>query len=819
MKASTLLFLGLLLVSGLSAQSLRPADRIDDHRSRGGDFEIATPLAPLNQRGIRVDEMEELGTDYRVAGLRPGEVDRILRTAPASLSLSVPTAEFGEITLQLLRTDILADDFRVIESHTGEVAEVHTGLHYRGVVKERAAQSLVALSFFPGEMMGLISGLNGNYVLGALRGDGFTAGEHIIYRDAELLFRSGFSCDMPDDGYVYSREELEFSGGPGRGLNDCVRIYLEADNDIYQDKGSTAATTSYVTGIFNQMATLYANEQINTELSELKVWSSASPYSSTSSSGMLSDFQASVGNFNGDLAGLFSYQASGGIAAGFAGLCNSNPDNSMCFSSIQSTYSTVPAYSWTVDVVTHEFGHLFGSRHTHACVWNGNGTAIDGCYNTEGGCARPGYPSAGGTIMSYCHLQSVGKDLALGFGPQPGDVIRNSVTNAGCLSACGSGGGGGGGGSSCTDNELTLTIVLDNYPEETSWEVRDGAGTAVASGGTYGAYADGATVTESICLPDGCYTFTIFDSYGDGMCCAYGNGSYSLTDAGGTVLASGGQFGASEASSICVPDSGGGGGGGGDCLTVDFAAYSINSYGGSQDNGTYDLLDNNQTLRIQNNAWKSISLSYTVTPNTVIEFDFGSTVQGEIHGLGFDTDNGISSDRTFRVYGTQNWGIGNYDDYAGSAGYWKSYTIPVGQFYTGTFDRLFFVADHDGGARNGNSFYRNIRIYEGSACGAQPAPGASLTELAGQPEGTGSLLVFPNPSRGSLTVDYSAAQPGTALLEVYNLMGQRLLQQSAATTEGFNRQTIATTQLPTGTYLLQLRVDGELRTVRFSVAR
>ena len=59
---------------------------------------------------------------------------------------------------------------------------------------------------------------------------------------------------------------------------------------------------------------------------------------------------------------------------------------------LDPTYANVPTYSWTVMVFTHEMGHLMGSRHTHACVWNGNNTQIDGCYTPEGTCPRVGYP-------------------------------------------------------------------------------------------------------------------------------------------------------------------------------------------------------------------------------------------------------------------------------------------------------------------------------------------------------------------------------------------------------------------------------------------
>lgn len=101
----------------------------------------------------------------------------------------------------------------------------------------------------------------------------------------------------------------------------------------------------------------------------------------------------------------------------------------------------------------------------------------------------------------------------------------------------------------CTD--VTLTLVVDDYPEETSWTITDGGGATVASGGTYNSTPDGSTVVETSCLADGCYTFTINDVYGDGICCSFGNGSYQLTN-GGAVLASGASFTSSEATNFCI---------------------------------------------------------------------------------------------------------------------------------------------------------------------------------------------------------------------------------------------------------------------------
>jgi len=82
---------------------------------------------------------------------------------------------------------------------------------------------------------------------------------------------------------------------------------------------------------------------------------------------------------------------------------------------------------------------------------------------------------------------------------------------------------------SCSNGEsvFKLTLTPDLFPGETSWTLtNDCDGTQVSSGGDY---SDGATIEEEICLADDQkYTFTINDEFGDGICCAFGSGSYYL---------------------------------------------------------------------------------------------------------------------------------------------------------------------------------------------------------------------------------------------------------------------------------------------------
>lgn len=146
---------------------------------------------------------------------------------------------------------------------------------------------------------------------------------------------------------------------------------------------------------------------------------------------------------------------------------------------------------------------------------------------------------------------------------------------------------------------------------------------------------------------------------------------------------------------------------------INFEERQISSYGGEQDKKlAASTQDNGNTLKLSGNGWKKIDLPYTVTADTLLTFQFKSTSKGEIHGIGFDTNNSISKDRTFQLYGSQSWGIDTFKTY--SSDQWQTYVIPVGQFYTGEFNALTFTNDQDVDNPKAESFFRNVEISEQS---------------------------------------------------------------------------------------------------------
>ena len=143
---------------------------------------------------------------------------------------------------------------------------------------------------------------------------------------------------------------------------------------------------------------------------------------------------------------------------------------------------------------------------------------------------------------------------------------------------------------------------------------------------------------------------------------------------------------------------------------------TLSSYGGvNQDKGTFTISDDKTEVELKGNSWKKLDINnYNITQNTVLKFEFQSTAQGEIQGIGFDNDNIISggdAKHLFQVSGTQDWGIDIEDNYILGSG-WKTYEMKVGDYFTGNFDYLTLASDDDVSNSVAQSQFRNISLYE-----------------------------------------------------------------------------------------------------------
>ena len=245
------------------------------------------------------------------------------------------------------------------------------------------------------------------------------------------------------------------------------------------------------------------------------------------------------------------------------------------------------------------------------------------------------------------------------------------------------------------------------------------------------------------------------------------------------------------------------------CSSLNFNNFTINAFANQDAAGNYTIGSGGDALSLSNNTWKFIPLNYTVTSNTVIEFNFSSTSQGEIHGIAFENDNTLTSTRVFKVHGTQNYGVTNYDNYSSGT---VTYVIPVGNFYTGNMDRLVFVNDNDAGSGNTSTF-SNVKIYEGSCAGSAVVADFGRTNpvYGDEDEGlSGAISLSPNPTNDSFTLEVNknfAKNSGEIKATIYTILGNR--QSEIKLNAGSNYLSAKSLQLNTGIYLVKIESLGE----------
>lgn len=463
------------------SQNLKPvAQKVSEYHNEKTELK-SYDLFEVNTNADKLAEYRRAATDITVLSLKSAELKRLIKEKPDFLEITFPFEGGKKITVEMYKHQILTNDFKVVTDQ-GKIVEYTPGVYYQGIVKGDNT-SIVAFSFFNNDIVGVASTPElGNVVVGKAK----NSQDFVSYSDSKLTGANPFVCNV--DGLKENqvqRAPFNPKNASNKKTDNCVRIYYEAGFGPYTQNGSnTTTTTDWVTAMHNNVSTLYANENVNVALSGVYVWTTTDPYTG-SPSAILNQFKNTRTIFNGDLAQLLRNPATTSIA--FVNSLCTNFRYSYC--GVNFTYQNVPTYSWNIEAMTHELGHNLGSPHTHACFWNGNNTAIDGCGPASGnneGCTAALPAVGGGTIMSYCHLvSSVGINFANGFGVQPGTLIRNTIDSKGCL------------GTNCTTScsssitnfniaNITQTSANATFTDATSaswkYKLTTTNGTAVSTG-------------------------------------------------------------------------------------------------------------------------------------------------------------------------------------------------------------------------------------------------------------------------------------------------------------------------------------------------
>ncbi|MGI8907154.1 MAG: zinc-dependent metalloprotease [Candidatus Sumerlaeaceae bacterium] len=249
---------------------------------------------------------------------------------------------------------------------------------------------------------------------------------------------AGFQCAeeaLPDSGQTSStlaEPSIAATEVSAATATREAQLLLDVSYPMFTQKFGSNQTnaTDYVGNLIGAVSTIYQRD-INVALTikELVIWTAPDPFGVISTRSQLENYKAyNTANRSGvsrNASHLLSFAAGLGGVAYLEGLCKPGVDCGVSNLNALADFA-VSAYQWDVYVVAHEFGHTFGSPHTHCYD-----PPIDCCTNDAAGCNMcPVISSVTGTIMSYCHVNG---NVTLNFHPRCITVMHSTVDATGCL--------------------------------------------------------------------------------------------------------------------------------------------------------------------------------------------------------------------------------------------------------------------------------------------------------------------------------------------------------------------------------------------------
>jgi Secretion system C-terminal sorting domain len=81
------------------------------------------------------------------------------------------------------------------------------------------------------------------------------------------------------------------------------------------------------------------------------------------------------------------------------------------------------------------------------------------------------------------------------------------------------------------------------------------------------------------------------------------------------------------------------------------------------------------------------------------------------------------------------------------------------------------------------------------------------------------LMIYPNPAKDNLTVEFTGSSEGNVKVNVYNLSGQKVMNIENSSVKGLNTFGLNTSKLGTGVYIIEIENNGQKQYQQFLISR
>lgn len=365
----------------------------------------------------------------------------IVQQRPERLSMRLPIQ--GGDSLSLRRTTVLVPDGRyvAVTRDGAESLPMADYVVYTGPMRDASSLACVVVS--AASVLVYLDDGQQRTIVGPSRdgSDALVADEDRNAGRAGLPFCGTADDDITPRAIEALRSAIDKADAVQHGLAPIeLELAIEADYRFFRYfDGNRDRVTSYLTQLLAVCSQIYERD-LGTVLraSYIRVWEQpADPYADNLSVADLLDpalryYSSTMDTVDRDAVVMLTARGGqGGIAASIGGLCLN--DLAFCLCDINGTVEDASTWSWDVNLVTHEIGHVLGAVHTHSCLWPDG--PLDSCVAAEGSTCTGVHstrPSMG-TIMSYCHqTKADGGGITMVFHDRHKRVMRSFLERLPC---------------------------------------------------------------------------------------------------------------------------------------------------------------------------------------------------------------------------------------------------------------------------------------------------------------------------------------------------------------------------------------------------
>jgi hypothetical protein len=303
----------------------------------------------------------------------------------------------------------------------------------------------------------------------------------------------------------------------------------------------------------------------------------------------------------------------------------------------------------------------------------------------------------------------------------------------------------------------------------------------------------------------------MLDSYGDGMCCTQGNGSFLLEDENGFELASGGSFTSSDATNFCLPISS-------EPPNSGFASnnqqvcegmivtYTNQTVSGLQATYVWTFQGGSPATSTATNPTVTYTNQGTYDVRLIATNQFGSDTTLLVDYITVIDAPNVTTSSTVDHIGSPTDGTATADVAGGTPPY--TYVWSNGQSTANSNSSTNTIT----GLAAGNY---NVQVTDGNGCVVSESILVSTNTGVEEQSIEALVSVYPNPAKDMITVELPAGK-NADVCELFNVIGSRIDTFSVAGKQKFS---VDLKTFAKGVYFLRMNVDGQLITKKIIITK